>query len=99
MKLKDKVAVVTGGAQGIGEAMARAFAAEGAHVVVADMAVDKAQALARDLGGKALAVRLDVRDRGSIDALVKAVGERLRGIGNLVHNAAHFQMEPALDVR
>ena len=98
MKLKDKVAVVTGGAQGIGEAMVRAFAAEGAHVVVADMAVDKAQALARDLGGKALAVRLDVRDRASIDAMVKAVVERLGGIDILVNNAAIFEMEPVLEV-
>ncbi len=98
MKLEDKVAVVTGGAQGIGEAMVRAFAAEGAHVVVADMAVDKAQALARDLGGKALAVRLDVRDQASIDAMVKAVVERLGGIDILVNNAAVFEMEPVLEV-
>ena len=98
MKLRDKVAVVTGGAQGIGEATVRAFAAEGAHVVVADMAIDKAQALARELGGKALAVRLDVRDRASIDALVKAVVERLGGIDILVNNAAIFEMEPVLDV-
>jgi D-sorbitol dehydrogenase (acceptor) len=98
MKLKDKVAVVTGGAQGIGEAIVRAYAAEGAHVVVADMAVDKAQALARELGGKALAVRLDVRDRGSVDAMVKSVVERLGAIDILVNNAAIFEMEPVLDV-
>ena len=98
MNLKDKVAVVTGGAQGIGEAIVRAYAAEGAHVVVADMAVDKAQALARELGGKALAVRLDVRDRGSVDAMVKSVVERLGGIDILVNNAAIFEMEPVLDV-
>jgi len=90
MNLKDKVAVVTGGAQGIGEAIVRAYAAEGAHVVVADMAVDKAQALARELGGKALAVRLDVRDRGSVDAMVKSVVERLGGIDILVNNASGF---------
>jgi NAD(P)-dependent dehydrogenase (short-subunit alcohol dehydrogenase family) len=98
MKLKDKVAVVTGGAQGIGEAIVRAYAAEGAHVVVADMAVDKAQALARELGGKALAVRLDVRDGGSVDAMVKSAVERLGGIDILVNNAAIFEMEPVLDV-
>ena len=98
MKLKDKVAVVTGGAQGIGEAMVRAYAGEGAHVVVADMATAKAEALARELGGKAMAVRLDVRDQGSVDAMVKAVVERLGGIDILVNNAAIFEMEPVLEV-
>ena len=98
MKLKDKVAVVTGGAQGIGEAMVRAYASEGAHVVVADMAVAKAEALARELGGKAMAVRLDVRDQGSVEAMVKAVVERLGGIDILVNNAAIFEMEPVLEV-
>jgi D-sorbitol dehydrogenase (acceptor) len=98
MKLKDKVAVVTGGAQGIGEAMVRAYAGEGAHVVVADMAVAKAEALARELGGKAMAVRLDVRDQGSVDAMVKAVVARLGGIDILVNNAAIFEMEPVLEV-
>jgi len=98
MKLKDKVAVVTGGAQGIGEAIVRAYAGEGAHVVVADMAVAKAEALARELGGKAMAVRLDVRDQGSVEAMVKAVVERLGGIDILVNNAAIFEMEPVLEV-
>ena len=98
MKLKDKVAVVTGGAQGIGEAMVRAYAGEGAHVVIADMAVAKAEALARELGGKAMAVQLDVRDRGSVDAMVKAVVGRLGGIDILVNNAAIFEMEPVLEV-
>jgi NAD(P)-dependent dehydrogenase (short-subunit alcohol dehydrogenase family) len=98
MKLKDKVAVVTGGAQGIGEAIVRAYAAEGAHVVVADMAAAKAEALARELGGKAMTVRLDVRDRASVDALVKTVVGRLGGIDILVNNAAIFEMEPVLEV-
>ena len=46
-KLEDKVAIVTGGAQGIGEAIVRAFAGEGAHVVIADILVDKAEALGK----------------------------------------------------
>src|SRR5262245_3215150 len=98
MKLKDKVAVVTGGAQGIGEAMVRAYADEGAHVVIADVAMDKAEALASALGGKAMAVKLDVRDRGSIDAMVKVVTDALGGIDILVNNAAVFDMGPVLEV-
>ena len=98
MKLKDKIAVVTGGAQGIGEAIVRAYAAEGAHVVVADMAAAKAEALARELGGKAMAVQLDVRDQGSVATMIKTVVERLGGIDILVNNAAIFEMEPVLEV-
>jgi NAD(P)-dependent dehydrogenase (short-subunit alcohol dehydrogenase family) len=98
MKLKDKVAVVTGGAQGIGEAIVRAYAAEGAHVVIADMADDKAQALARDLGGKAMALHLDVRDLGQIDAMVQTVTAKLGGIDILVNNAAIFDMGPLLEI-
>ena len=67
MKLKDKVAIVTGGARGIGEAIVRAYAAEGAHVAIADVETAKAESLAAELGGKAFAVRLDVRDAASID--------------------------------
>jgi acetoin reductase-like protein len=97
MKLQDKVAIVTGGAQGIGEAIVRAFAAEGARVVIADVAQDKAGALAQDIGNKALAVRLDVRDRASIEATVKAAVERFGGIDILVNNAAVFDMQPLLE--
>ncbi|RWM11483.1 L-iditol 2-dehydrogenase [Mesorhizobium sp.] len=98
MKLKDKVAVVTGGAQGIGAAIVRGFAAEGAHVVIADMAIDKAEALARELGDKATAVRLDVRDLASIEALVDSVTRTHGGIDILVNNAAVFDMGPLLEI-
>jgi NAD(P)-dependent dehydrogenase (short-subunit alcohol dehydrogenase family) len=97
MKLKNKIALVTGGAQGIGEAIVRAYAAEGARVVIADVVEDKAQSLARDLGNDALAVRLDVRDPASIEATVKAAVERFGGIDILVNNAAVFDMQPLLE--
>src|ERR1700743_793517 len=98
MKLKDKVAVVTGGAQGIGEAIVRAYAAEGAKVVIADMAMDKAEALAKELGDGALALKLDVRDLKDIDAMVATVTRRLGGIDILVNNAAIFDMGPFLEI-
>jgi len=98
MKLQDKVAVVTGGAQGIGEAIVRAYAAEGAKVVIADMAMDKAEALARDLGGNAMALKLDVRDLKDIDAMVATVTAKFGGIDILVNNAAIFDMGPLLEV-
>jgi D-sorbitol dehydrogenase (acceptor) len=98
MKLKDKVAIVTGGARGIGEAIARAYAAEGAHVVIADVEMEKAQALAADLGGKAMAVRVDVRDGASIDAAVALTVATLGGVDILVNNAGVFNMGPLEEI-
>jgi NAD(P)-dependent dehydrogenase (short-subunit alcohol dehydrogenase family) len=98
MKLQNKVAVVTGGAQGIGEAIVRAYAAEGAKVVIADMAMDHAEALARNLGDGAMALKLDVRDLKGVDAMVAAVTAKFGGIDILVNNAAIFDMGPFLEV-
>ncbi len=98
MKLKDKVAIVTGGARGIGEAIVRAYVAEGAHVIIADIETAKAQALAAELGGKTLALQLDVRDAASIDALVAATVSKLGGIDILVNNAGVFNMAPLSEI-
>ena len=68
MKLERKVAVVTGGARGIGAAICRRYADEGARVAVADILADEAEALAREIGRGAFAVPLDVTRRASIDA-------------------------------
>ena len=98
MRLNGKVAVVTGGAQGIGAAIARAYADEGAQVVVADVALDRAEALAAELGGAALALHLDVRHRDSIEAMVERVAAERGGIDILVNNAAVFDMAPLLEI-
>ena len=98
MKLKDKVAIVTGGARGIGEAIVRAYAAEGAHVVIADVETAKAGTLAAELGGKALALPLDVRDKKSIDSMVGAVVAKLGGVDILVNNAGIFNMGPLSEI-
>jgi len=63
MRLKDKVAIVTGAAHGMGKAEARLFAEEGARVVVADILGDRAEAVAADIragGGDAIAATIDV---------------------------------------
>ncbi|WP_152045325.1 L-iditol 2-dehydrogenase [Aureimonas psammosilenae] len=98
MKLQNKVAIVTGGAQGIGAAMAKAFADEGAHVVIADIALDRAEETARALGGRSFGIKLDVSDKASIDATVSAVVEKLGGIDILVNNAAVFEAGPFLEI-
>jgi D-sorbitol dehydrogenase (acceptor) len=98
MKLKDKVAVITGGARGIGKAIAARYLAEGARVAVADLLADDAAATARELGPRAFAVPVDVTKQASIDAMVSAVVAEAGGIDVLVNNAAIFDMGPIVEV-
>jgi D-sorbitol dehydrogenase (acceptor) len=98
MKLKDKVAIVTGGARGIGAAVCRRYAEEGARVVVADVLDGEAAATARQIGRGAFAVHLDVTSRDSIDAMVEKVVAEAGGIDILVNGAAIFEMQPVLEI-
>ena len=98
MKLKDKVAVVTGGSGGIGAAICRRYAAEGARVAVADRDGARAATLAGEIGDGAFAVPLDVTSRASIDAMVERVVATAGGIDILVNNAAVFDLAPVLEI-
>jgi NAD(P)-dependent dehydrogenase (short-subunit alcohol dehydrogenase family) len=98
MKLQGKVAIVTGGARGIGRAIAERYAQEGATVVVADILADEAESVAAGLGNTSFGVALDVTKRASIDALVKTVVQKAGGIDILVNNAAIFDMAPIVEV-
>ena len=86
-RLTGKVAIVTGGAQGQGAAIVRAFVAEGARVVVADIAVEAGEALVEELGEAATFRRHDVSDEASWTALVEEVGTRFGPVDVLVNNA------------
>jgi 3-oxoacyl-[acyl-carrier protein] reductase len=98
MRFQDKVAIVTGAAQGIGEAYARALAAEGASVVVADLNEDSGNRVAKEIseehseaaGGTATFVRCDVADPESAAALADATVAAYGGIDLLVNNAAIY---------
>ena len=93
-RFDGKVAIVTGAAGGIGEAYARALAAQGASVVVADLDEAKGEATAADIasagGGDAVFVKVDVSDPASTLAMADATVERFGGIDLLVNNAAIY---------
>lgn len=88
MEIGNKVAVVTGGASGIGAGMAERFAREGAAgVVVADVNLERAQAVAQRIGDKAIAVRCDVSQEADIQALVEQARRRFGRIDVYFSNA------------
>ena len=87
MRLKDKVCVVTGSSRGIGEAIARGYAEEGAHVVVTYVSQkEKADAVAKEIGA-GMVLHLDVRDRHSVRECFNKVNEKFGHINVLVNNA------------
>ena len=100
MRLKDKIAIVTGAASGFGEGIARLYAAEGARVAVADINGEGALAVAKSIGARAVGVRCDVTKRADIDGLVKATREAFGGRIDIVVNNAGWthKNQPLLDV-
>jgi NAD(P)-dependent dehydrogenase (short-subunit alcohol dehydrogenase family) len=84
-RLDGKVAVITGAASGIGRASARRFAAEGAHVVVADLADDHGKTLADEIDG--LFVHADVTSADDVQAMYAAAADRFGGVDVLFNNA------------
>jgi NAD(P)-dependent dehydrogenase (short-subunit alcohol dehydrogenase family) len=93
MRLQDRVAIITGAAQGIGKAYALRFAREGAHVVVADLRTEAAAAVAAEcsaLGPRSIAVQVDVASEASATALAERVVGELGRIDILVNNAALY---------
>ncbi len=100
--------VVTGGARGIGRAVALTFAAHGASVVIADRSVAENEATCGDIvgsGGRAHSITADLADRDEIGRMMSEAGRRLGGLDILVHNAAHYplrhfaEIDPALLAR
>lgn len=97
MGLEGRVVLVTGGSQGIGEAMARRFAAEGAGVAIVNRHQEAGAAVARAIerdGGRAVAVSCDVSKVDSLGEAVDAVHEALGPVDVLVNNAGAFVMSP-----
>ncbi len=97
MRLSGKTAIVTGAASGIGAGIARRFVAEGARVLIADVNLVAATALARELGAAATPVGVDVADRDSVAALAAAANAALGEIDILVNNAGIGHVPQALE--
>ncbi|MGH8516195.1 MAG: SDR family NAD(P)-dependent oxidoreductase [Panacagrimonas sp.] len=99
-RLKDKVAIVTGGASGIGEATCRLFAREGAKVIVADIQVDKGKTVSAQIvkdGGAAEFVRCDMGVLSDIEALIAHAATRYGRLDTLVNNVAVESPLPEVD--
>jgi glucose 1-dehydrogenase len=100
MKLKDKTAIVTGGASGIGKAIAERFVSEGARVMIGDVNADKGGALVLALGGAAKAVffKADMSKQADIAALAEAAAAAFGAIDILVNNAGIVHAADFLDL-
>lgn len=102
-RMNGHTAIVTGGAQNIGEAIARSFAGAGANVMIADLNGEKAEAtaakLAADTGGQVLGIKCNVTEQDDIDACVKETVDNFGGISTLVNNVGWGRAyEDPLDV-
>lgn len=97
-RLKDKSALITGSARGIGRGFAERFIAEGASVAIADINLEAAEATARELGPQAYAVHLDVTDQTSIDAAIASVVDHAGKLDILINNAALFDAAETVDI-
>ncbi|MFM9841477.1 MAG: L-iditol 2-dehydrogenase [Dongiaceae bacterium] len=98
MRLKGKTAIITGGARGIGRAIAEGYAREGARVCIADIDGKQSAETAAAVGGSAFGVQLDVTKMDSIKSLVSEVEAKAGGIDILVNNAAIFDLAPVEEI-
>ena len=99
MRLKNKVAIVTGAASGFGAETARMYAREGAKVVIADLNEDGARQVAAEIGSSAVAIRCDVSKRPDVDAAVALAISQFGGVDIVVNNAGYtHKNQPFLNV-
>src|ERR1700677_618311 len=97
-RLRDKIAIVTGGASGIGLEIAKGFALEGATVCIADVSQAACDAAARAVNQSAFGTELDVRDRRSMDELLSRTVGNAGGVDILVNCAGVFGMQKYIDI-
>jgi len=101
MRLKDRVVMITGGAQGLGEGIARRLAAEGASVIIADRNGTLAKSVAEDLQGQklsALSVTVDVAERAQVQAAIRTAVAEFGRLDVMFNNAGFNKPLPFMDV-
>ena len=101
MRLKNKVSLVTGAGQGIGKAIALAFAGEGSIVIVNDIDLQTAQATAQeilDARGEALPIKADVSLKAQVERMVREVVKKFDRIDILINNAGVQTEAPFIDI-
>jgi len=101
MKLKDRVAIVTGSSMGIGEAIARLYAQNGARVVINSRSLERARKVADELvraGFEALPIEADVAEGAEVDRMVRQTEERWGRLDILVNNAGTSMIAPSEDL-
>lgn len=101
MQLKDKVALITGSASGIGKEIALEYAKEGAKVVIADLALDAAKATAEEItkaGGQAIAVAMNVTDEAQVNKGIEDAVNTFGGLDVLISNAGIQIISPVVDL-
>jgi 3-hydroxybutyrate dehydrogenase len=98
MRLKDKVAIITGSASGIGKKIAETFTAEGAKVVICDFNQDAAEATAKEIGGDSIAISMDVSNEAQVEAGVAKAISVFGGVDILVSNAGTQFISPLDDL-
>jgi 3-oxoacyl-[acyl-carrier protein] reductase len=101
MRFKGKVVVVTGGAQGIGRAIALGFGREGANVMVADLQADRAQSVAAELqaaGGQAHSVEVNVASEASVNRLAAQTFDRFGRVDVLINDAGIYLRSAVVDM-
>ncbi|HEV2654359.1 MAG TPA: L-iditol 2-dehydrogenase [Ktedonobacteraceae bacterium] len=100
MRLEGKVAIVTGGAQGMGRAIALRYAQEGARVVIGDLKQADGQKVVDEItakNGQAVAVMVDVRDQQQVQAMIDTAVQEFGGLDILVNNAGVGRIIPFLE--
>tara|TARA_B100001248_G_scaffold261803_1_gene254373 strand:- start:569 stop:1315 length:747 start_codon:yes stop_codon:yes gene_type:complete len=97
MRLKNKTAIVTGAASGLGKAIVEKFLAEGSRVVIVDVNESAARDLSETLGPKTLAVKTDVGDTTSVENLQKVVFDNFDNVDVMVNNAGVTHLPTPLD--
>lgn len=98
MRLKDRIALITGGARGIGRAIGEGYAREGAIVCLADLDGAEAERAAREIGRGAIGLPLDVTRLASIDAALSQLAAKAGPVDILVNNAAVFDLAPIEEI-